>query len=854
MTDTSSAQLLTGLRVLDLTDDKGLLCGKLLADMGADVLVVEPPGGNSARNLGPFYHDQPGPETSLYWFAYNTNKRSIVLDIQQADGRELLRRLVVQADVVVESFPPGFLQALGMGYAALAACNPRLIMASITPFGETGPYKDFQGPDIVGMALGGFLQLNGNEGEAPVRVGHVPQAYLHAAAEAAAGIMVAYYERHSSGLGQHLDVSMHTCVIGTLMNATPYPQLHGEDIQRGGIYNTSLGGTRRMIYPCKDGYLSYLAIGGVMGAHAMHALTAWMASEHMAPEFFHTMDWDSWDIAATIQAEDGQEQIDAIEEAIAAFFMTHTKEELYEGSIARRILLAPIADMHDIMHNRQLHDREYFVELHHEALDAMIRYPGPFGKLSQTPLQITRRAPHLGEHNHEIYHGELGVTVPEMVRLQELGVISATPAAAVVSRPRVTVAAPVASAPSPAPASALPFAGIRVIDFTWYGVGPITLKYLADYGAEVIKIESMARPDILRWAPPWRDVTPDVNMSQFFAMYNTGKKGIRLDLNKPEARELAKQLVATADVVSESFSPRAMRKWGLDYEALSQIKPDLLMFSTCQQGQTGPHAGFVGTGNLLAALSGFYQVTGYEGGEPTPIYGAYTDFIVPRIASAALIAALDHRRRTGQGQYIDLSQFEASLHFLTPLLLDYSVNGRVANRCGNRDTRAAPHGVYRCRGEDNWCAIAVSTDAQWTALREVLGHPAWADDARFSTQTRRLQHSADLDKHVEAWSSLRSAHEVMHSLQAAGVPAGIAYRCSELYNDPQLQHRGYFVELDHPTMGRTLYDGPQIHMSRTPPVLRPAPVMGQHNAEVLQGILGLSDVDVVRLVEEEVVY
>jgi crotonobetainyl-CoA:carnitine CoA-transferase CaiB-like acyl-CoA transferase len=776
-----------------------------------------------------------------------------VLDLQQSDGQALFRRLVQTADMVIESCAPGTLEAFGLGYTSLHSLNPRVILTSITPFGQTGPYRDYQAPDLVGLALGGFLHLTGAAPGVPLRVG-LPQADLHAAAEAAAATLIAYYERQHSGLGQHVDVSMQTCVVGTLMNATPYPALHGEDITRAGIYNASLGGRRRLIYPCQDGYVSFLAIGGVMGAHAMHALTAWMAAEDMAPAFMQEMDWDTWDVVATMQAgAEGQQQIDAVEAAVGAFFLAHTKQELYEGSIARRILLAPVSDVRDIMDSAQLKARAYFVTLRHEALGATVRYPGAFAKLSQTPLQIRRRAPHLGEHNREIFVNELGLAPAEFLALQELGVISLTPA------PRVSVQPPVrvASLPLPPPPQTParpPFAGLRVVDFTWYGVGPITIKYLADYGAEVIKIESQARPDLIRWAPPWRNATPDPNMSQFFANYNTNKLGITLELNKPEARELAKDLVKTADLVSESFSPRAMRKWGLDYDSLRQLKPDLVMLSTCQQGQTGPHAGFVGTGNLLAALCGFYQITGYEGEEPMPIYGAYTDFIVPRLAITAIIAALDHRRRTGQGQYIDLSQYEASLHFLTPLLLDYEVNGRIATRRGNRDNLAAPHGAYRCQGEDRWCAIAVGSDAQWHAFCAVLGHPDWTQRPEFATHLRRLQHAALLDTYVESWTITQDAEEAMHRLQAAGVPAGVVYRCSDLYTNPQLQHRQFFVELDHAAMGRTPYDGLQHHLSRTPAVLRPAPVMGQHNDYVLKEVLQLSDAEVGRLLAAGVVY
>lgn len=852
MSESASAQLLQGLRVLDLTDEKGLLCGKLLADMGADVILVEPPGGNPARNIGPFYQDQPSQDTSLFWLAYNTNKRSIVLDLHQLDGQALFRRLVEQTDVVLESFTPGTLDALDLGYGILRELNPQVILTSITPFGQTGPHASYQGPDLVGMGLGGFMQLTGDADKPPLRVGF-PQAYMHAAAEAAAGTLVAYYAREQIGHGQHVDVSMQTCVIWTLMMASAYPQLHGDDLSRNGVFLSVSGIRMRTVYPCKDGFMSFFTIGGALGAGTMRQLLLWMESEGLPLGILGEIDWETWDLAAWAAGDESlQDTIEATEQQVTDFFMRHTKNELYEGAIARHMLLAPITDVRDIMENQQLADRDYFVPLHHEDLGATLFYPGPFAKFSKTPLQITRRAPRLGEHNAKVYGTELGLSAQERQVLQQSGVISATPRSkATVSR-QITVTVPEPS--STTAASMLPFAGVRIVDFTWYGVGPLTTKYLADHGAEVIKLESMMRPDFVRFLPPWADATPGLNRSQAFAVANTNKLSVTLNLAKPEARELVKQLIATADVVAENFSTRAMPRWGFDYESVRAIKPDVVMLSASQQGQTGPHAAFAGTGNLLAALCGFYQLTGYEGGDPRPLHGAYTDFIVPRMASAALIAALDHRRRTGEGQYIDLSQFETSLHFLTPVLLDYAVNGRIAGRRGNRDAQAAPHGAYRCQGEDRWCTIAVSSDAHWAAFCDVLGHPEWTRQPAFATPLQRLRHVEELDRYVEGWTSTQDAHDVMHRLQRAGVPAGVVARASDLHADAQLQHRGFFFDLEHPEIGVSRYDGPQYQLSATPAVFnRPAPLMGQYNTYVLQEVLGLSEAAVERLIDAEVV-
>lgn len=399
------------------------------------------------------------------------------------------------------------------------------------------------------------------------------------------------------------------------------------------------------------------------------------------------------------------------------------------------------------------------------------------------------------------------------------------------------------------------FEGIKVADFTWVGVGPITTKYLADHGATVVRIESHTRPDVLRLAPPWRDGQPGLNRSQFFASFNTSKYGITLDLSKPAAQELAKKLVAWADIATESFTPKAMRNWGLDYDHLKQVNPRLIMLSTCQQGQTGPHALYPGFGQLMASLSGYYHISGWPDRPPAPPYGAYTDFIAPRFAATVLMAALDYRRRTGVGQYIDLAQYEASLHFLAPALLDYRVNGRVLGREGNHSFRSAPHGAYRCQGEDRWLAISVSNDAQWQQFLTALGNPAWGQDPRFATQSRRLEHRDELDPLVEEWTVRQGAEAAAETLQRAGVPAGVVQNCLDLHQDPRLAAWGMFQYLEHQEMGPSPYEGHQFCLSKTPGELRwAAPVMGQHNEYVFTEILGLSREEIARLTEDKVIY
>jgi benzylsuccinate CoA-transferase BbsF subunit len=398
--------------------------------------------------------------------------------------------------------------------------------------------------------------------------------------------------------------------------------------------------------------------------------------------------------------------------------------------------------------------------------------------------------------------------------------------------------------------------GVKILDFSWVGVAPITTKYLADNGADVIRVESAARLDVLRLAPPWKDARPDPNQSQFFASYNTSKKGITLDLSKPRARELVKRLVPWADIVAESFTPKAMRNWGLDYESLRRINPQLIMLSTCMQGQTGPNALYPGFGQLMAALSGFYYISGYDKDSPCPPYGAYSDFVAPRFSASLLLAALDYRRRTGKGQYIDMSQYEASLHNLAPALIDYFATGRVMGPRGNASERYAPHGAYRCADEDGnerWIAIAVADDRQWSAMLDAMG--VRCDDPRFQTLPLRVANAAALDEFVGSLTRGADARELTRKLQAAGVAAYPVQNCVDLHQDENLEAFDFWHWLDHKAMGPSPYEGLQHRMSRTPGELRwAAPVLGQHNEEIFSGMLGLSADEIEQLKKENVIF
>ena len=393
------------------------------------------------------------------------------------------------------------------------------------------------------------------------------------------------------------------------------------------------------------------------------------------------------------------------------------------------------------------------------------------------------------------------------------------------------------------------FDGIKICDFTWAGVGPLTTKYFADHGATVVRIESIHRPDGLRTAPPFKDKIPGVNRAGHFAFINANKYGMALNMNNPRAIEIAKRMVAWADIVAENFIPGQMEKWGLDYENLRKIKPDIIMYRASNQGQTGPHAQQHGFGSHLVGLSGFASITGWPHREPVQPYGAYTDVVSFPLGTAALIGALIYRHRSGQGQCVDLSQFEASIHFLSPLVLNYVINQKEAGRTGNRHPYAAPHGAYRCRGQDRWCAIAVSNDKEWESFCRCIGQPKWTKDARFATLQDRKQNEDELDKLVEEHTSQFTAEEIMTTMQSSGVPAGVVENAQDMLEDPQLRERGHFWVIDgHSEMGTLIYQGQPYTMSKTPPKPRmPSPCLGEHTEYVCRRFLGMSDEEFLEL-------
>ncbi len=400
-----------------------------------------------------------------------------------------------------------------------------------------------------------------------------------------------------------------------------------------------------------------------------------------------------------------------------------------------------------------------------------------------------------------------------------------------------------------------PFEGINILDFTWTATGPHTINPLAFYGATVIKIESRARFDALRSLGPFKDGIPEPERSYAFAYSQSGKRyNITLNMGTPRGMEIVRKLVAWADIVADSYSTGTMERWGLDYENLKKIRPDIIMLRTCMHGHTGPLSKQHGQGFILTALSGVDSLISWPDRAPAGAYGPFTDYIVPQLNTISLLAALDYRRRTGKGQYIDQSQHEATLGLIAPLILDYTVNQRDITGCGNRLSCAAPHGIYRCQGEDRWCAIAVFTDEEWAGFCKVIGQPSLAQDSRFDTLLKRKENEDELDRLVEAWTGQRSPEEVMRLMQQSGVAAGLVSSARDMASDPQMKHYNFFEEIEHPVQKTIPFShGPGFRLSEETYEIGRSNLLGEHNDYVYTKLLGFSDEEFAGLIAEGVI-
>lgn len=793
--------MLGHLRVLDLTDDRALLAGRMLADLGADVVQVEPPSGARARRSAPRPLDGGA---SYVWTALAAGKRSVVLDLGTDAGRAQLHRLAAGADVLLTTWSPGQAQALGLDEAGRARTHPHLVHVAVTPFGQTGPKADWAATDLTLWAAGGPLEEHRDGTRAPLRIS-VPQAWLHAAADAATGALVALTARERTGRGQLVDVSVQASVgVATLSRVLAHAV---EDTtigapSRGPDQSGSGSATSALLkkWTVKDGLVEFhLAMGRATGAFTNNFFR-WVHGEGGCDDEVAALDWRT----LPAQIADGSfppERLEAVRRLTADFLAQRTKAEVLDAAVRHRLLCVPILDAADLAASEQLRSRDFYLDVGEGTV-----LPGRSARVTGGPAGPVVRgpAPQLGEHDDQV-HWE----------------------------PRPALEPTLAAGPA--------LAGLKVLDLSWVVAGPLIGRALADFGAQVVRVESQKKVETARLMLPFYGGVPGIENAALYVNCNAGKQGLALDLSTEQGRAVVRDLARWADVVVESFSPGTMARWGLSYETLRADNPGLVMLSTSLMGQTGPASALAGFGNLGASLSGFQHVVGWPDRPPIGPFGPYTDFVGPRFSLAALLGVLERRRRTGEGCWIDVSQVEAGVFFQSAEVAAFFGDGQVAQRLGNADLELAPHGVYPCLpqdGRERWVAIAVRDDAEWPRLVDALGlddEPAWAE-----AQARRADRGR-LDDLLARCTSGLSAEDVEQRLQAVGVPAHVVSSSRDWVQDVQLAHRGHLLRLPHPLHGEAFVEASRCLLSETPAVITaPAPTYGQHTSQVLTDVLGYS--------------
>ncbi|GAB5450228.1 MAG: CoA transferase [Halioglobus sp.] len=779
--ETLHSQLLAGLRVIDIAGEPLAMTGRLLADMGAEVIKLEPPGGDPLRCAPPLSPE----DVSLRFLAWNAGKTCLRYDKHSQPISELLRH----AEVVIET--PGFAGALTLARSAA----PEAVWLQATPFGPEGPRAHWQASDIGLMAACGNMHCTGDADRPPLRCTE-PAAYAHCAAEAAFAILTAL----AAGGAQTIDLSMQDALlIANMGGAAQFPKT-GRSGQRQGAM---LGRTRE-IWPCRDGYVSFGLRGGPARAGNFAILLAALRDDGLDTAAWRNQDWNTFNP----QQLDAQELRD-IETPLLDYFARHNLHELYELAVRTNLMLAPAQSAAAILGNEQLRSRGMFAQT---------------GNIDSFPARffIAQNADHPAGSN----------TPPRAVHD-----VCAAAEAETVQWSGLTF--PRTDSRDNAPA----WSGLRLLEFGSGAAGPVATRYFSEHGATVVRVESTRRPDFLRVMAI--NSEHGLEGSTLFDVLNPAKKSITLNLKHEDGKAIASRLVHWADAVVENFAPKAMQGWGLDYWQLQRDKPNLVMLSTCLNGQSGPHRDYPGFGGQGAALSGYNTLTGWPDREPVGPFGTITDSLSPRFAATALAAALHYQRRTGNGVYLDVSQVEAGVYSLAPWLLQQAVCGTAAAREGNHNPRAVPHAAFPCAGEDRWIAIACWSDQQWQTLANMAG----LDASRYPTLPDRLLAREPIEDAVGAWTSTQSADELAARLQAAAVEAvPVADFRYLLQDDPQLAARDHFLALERARTGTSVYERNGFRLSGARSSIdTPTPLLGEHTEEVLRDCLGLDAAEVQRL-------
>jgi crotonobetainyl-CoA:carnitine CoA-transferase CaiB-like acyl-CoA transferase len=785
-------------RVIDLSDERGLFCSSILADLGAEVIHIEPPGGSPARRAALI---------GAVWEAWARNTKSVVLDLDDPSDLAAARQLIRTADFLVESTTPGTLARLGLDYQTVSLDNPALVYVSISPFGQTGPRALDPATDLTIQAAAGVLIEVGNADRPPLRIAGY-HAWAHAGAEAAGAALIAHHARQRCGLGQLVDVSAQDAMslangfasISDLLHATP-TRRSGGGIVVGPV-------EMPVIFTAADGYVSLTFWFGPMQGPYTRRMMDWICEEGACDGATRNKDWIKY-LNLLLSGAEPLDEFYRVLNILKAFIAARSVDKLFAEAQQRKIMLVPAYSLDQVLGDWQLAAREFWWQAH--DLPGRPRVNGPMAKFSATPLRYRHRAPRLGEHTVEV-RGDAG---HRRAPVRPIVGMEATERA---------------------------LDDVKVLDFTWIMAGPWSTRVLADFGATIVKIEGNRRVDPIRLMQPLKDDDASVDNSGGFNSNNAGKMSVALDPNTDLGRATILDLVKWADVVVDSFSPKAMNAWRLDYETLRGIRPDIIMVSSSLFGQTGPYALMPGVGTMGSAMSGITAMTGWPDREPTGPWGPYTDFTSPRIAVAVILAALDHRAQTGQGQRIDIAQSESSIGWIAPELVATSTCGTDPMRIGNSHPAMSPHGVYATAAEETWVAIAVRNDADWKALCAAMEAADLAADPSLTTLEGRVAEAARVDAAIGKWASTISNHAAELRLRQHGIPGAALLDSHSLLKDPQLMHRKHVVWAPHAAHGTFPVMSTHVIMSRTPAQVRRAgPIIGEHTEYVLRTILGYDD-------------
>ncbi|MSO76361.1 MAG: CoA transferase [Alphaproteobacteria bacterium] len=846
--------MLDSIRVIELADEMAEYSGLLLAGLGADVIKVEPPEGSPSRRIGPFFEDKAGPERSLFFWGYNRGKRSVLLSAKQSAAE--LRGLLEGADVLLDGTRGGLEALVGLDRAALAKRFPRLVVARITPFGDTGPWKDFKSSDLVHLALGGVMMNCGYDPDpglhydTPPIAPQVWHAYHIAGEQLAIGIVAALIHRLQTGAGQDVSLAIHEAVAkNTELDLMSWV------MQRAPLYRLTCRHANAVpsrvpsIGHSKDGRWFMSWLGGTKDEVSLHKF---LSSYGMQADLEPPAPGAPLTARAVPGSGTGDERRAHIFEVMQRFIRSFTYQRMpWEEAQSHGLLWTPLRKPHENALDPHWLDRQTFADVEHPELGRSFRYPTSKWLATATSWKVGKRAPHLGEHTGEV----LGET-------------------------RAPVA-PQAKSPSKRAAHlsarGKPFAlqNIRILDFSWFLASAGGTRFVAALGAESFKVEWKENPDtrLAAMAPvggraaraaataPLPGVK-DLDMGGQFNNKNSGKRGISLNIRDPRGLEIAKQLVALSDIVAEGFSPGVLERLGLGYDVQKAIRPDIIYIQQAGMGVYGRYGRLRTVGPIAASFAGASDMSGLP--EPAMPVGwgySFLDWMGAYGYALAILGALFHRARTGEGQRIDASQCESGIFLNSVPVLDWSANGRVWERYGNRSPYkpAAPHGAYRCLGADRWIAIACFGEAEWRALGQVAGKPEWLADPRFATLAARLAHQEALDQAVGEWTATQEAYDCMFRLQAAGVPAGVCQNAEDRCDkDPQLVALDWLTEVTGTKIGTWPVAELPMKMSATPPYIggpidRGAPGYGEDNRYVLGELLGMSSKEIDKLAADGVI-